>query len=106
MVLCILALIFLKFIIPFLALAPRAAKRNLAHVRNVAVLILLTQVLDNYWLVYPNLSYKETIFSFWEIGVFAGFLGLFLLRTHQFLTKNNVVAIKDPRIDEAIHHHV
>ena len=101
-----LALIFLKFIIPFLALAPRAAKRNLAHVRNVAVLILLTQVLDNYWLVYPNLSYKETIFSFWEIGVFAGFLGLFLLRTHQFLTKNNVVAIKDPRIDEAIHHHV
>tara|TARA_B100001248_G_scaffold261981_1_gene255356 strand:+ start:7657 stop:8835 length:1179 start_codon:yes stop_codon:yes gene_type:complete len=101
-----MALIIFKFIVPFLALAPRAAKRNFAHVRNVAILILLTQVLDNFWLVYPNLSTDKVIFGYIEIGLFLGFLGAFLLVVHTFLAKHNVVAIKDPRLEEALHHHV
>lgn len=100
------SLVVFKFIVPFLALAPRAAKRNFCHVRNVAILILITQFVDNYWLVYPNLDHDKAVFSFWEIGVFLGFLGLFLLQVHMFLAKNNIVAIKDPRLHESTHHHI
>jgi hypothetical protein len=100
------ALFFVKFLIPFLALAPRAAKRSLCHVRNVALWILGSQFLDYFWLVYPNYNHEKVVFSFWEIGVFAGFMGAFVLQAHVFLSKNNIVPVRDPRLDEALHHHV
>ncbi len=100
-----IALVLFKFVVPFLALAPQPAKRNLSHVRNVAVLILATQYMDNYWIVYPQYR-EEPVFGFWEVGIFLGFLGLFLLSVHKFLEKNNLVPIKDPRLEESAHHHV
>ena len=100
-----LSLLFLKFIVPFIALLPRAAKRNHNHLIVIASLILVMQYVDVFWMVLPNFSEKFN-FSAWDLGIFAFFLGLFLLSIHKFLAKNNLVLIKDPRIDEALHHHV
>jgi hypothetical protein len=101
-----LSLLILKFIVPFLALLPRGAKRNETHLTLVCVLILVMQYVDVYWMVYPNFFEGEVKFGFYEIGLLVGFMGLFLISIQKFLSKNNLVAIKDPRISEALHHHV
>ena len=99
-------LLFFRFIVPFLALLPRAAKRNENHVILVSVLILAMQYLDIFWMVYPNFFEGQMVFGGMEIGIFAGFLGIFLICLMQFFKKHNLVAIKDPRMHEALAHHV
>lgn len=99
-------LFIFRFIVPFLALLPRWAKRTPGHLAAVSVLILITQYLDIYWLVYPNFTNEYVAFSWLEIGAFVGFLGAFGLVVTRFLAKYNMVAIKDPRRHESDNHHV
>lgn len=101
-----MSLLVLKFIVPFLALLPQASKRNPARLAIIAGLILIMQYVDVYWLIYPNLDHHHVRFSFWEIGMFLGFLGLFLLAVNKFLTKHSLIPIHDPRVHESLHHHV
>lgn len=100
------ALLIFRFIVPFLALLPRAAKRNENHVIAVSILILAMQYLDIYWLVYPNFFDGHPTFGFYEVGIFAGFAGVFLLLLMRFFTRHSLVAIKDPRMHESLGHHV
>lgn len=100
------ALLIFRFIVPFLALLPKALKRNENHLLAVSALILVMQYLDIYWMVYPNFYDGQVTFGFWEIGMFLGFAGLFLFVLFRFFSKNSLVPVKDPRIHEAISHHV
>ena len=100
-----LALLVFKFIVPFVALLPRWAKRTPMHLVMVCILVLIMQYVDLYWVVYPN--YKDhVVFSWMEVGVFIGFLGVFLFLVSRFLGKHNLVPVKDPRIHESLSHHV
>ncbi len=99
-------LLIFRFIVPFLTLLPRDAKRNDSVLVSVSILVLIMQYVDIYWLVYPNFNEGTPVFGFYEIAIFAGFAGLFLTMVLKFMTKNNLVAIKDPRLHEAISHHV
>lgn len=101
----ILLFIF-RFIVPFLALLPRWAKRTPVHLASVSVLVLVMQYVDLFWLVYPNFTNEYVAFSWLEIGAFVGFLGAFGLVVTRFLTKYNMIAIKDPRRHESDNHHV
>ncbi len=100
------ALLIFRFIVPFLALLPRGLKRNDNHVLAVCTLILVMQYVDIYWMVYPNFYEGHLTFGFWEIGMMAFFGGLFLIRLIDFLTKNSLVPIRDPRLHEALKHTV
>lgn len=99
-------LLFFKFIIPFLALLPRGMKRDPNQLIWICVLILVMQYVDVYWMVYPNFFEGHVTFGFYEIALLAFFLGLFLLTIIKFFQKNSMVAVKDPRLHEALHHHV
>ena len=101
-----LALIIFKFVVPFLALLPRWAKRTPVHLACVCVLILIMQFVDLYWIVYPNFNKHAVHFSWMEVGVFLGFLGGFLFMVTRFLSKNSLVPVKDPYLQEALDHHV
>ncbi|KYG60418.1 molybdopterin oxidoreductase [Bdellovibrio bacteriovorus] len=101
-----LALLIFRFVVPFLALLPRGAKRNGNHVILVSTIVLIMQYVDIYWMVYPNFFDGHVTFGFWEIGIFAGFAGLFILTVMSFWSKHSLVPLKDPRIREAINHHV
>lgn len=101
-----IALILFKFIVPFFALLPRWAKRTPAHLAAVSVLILIMQFVDIYWLVYPSYNADAITFGVPEVLIFFGFMGLFLFAVSRFLQKNNLVPVKDPRIEESLHHHV
>ncbi|MGZ3805151.1 MAG: molybdopterin oxidoreductase, partial [Pseudobdellovibrionaceae bacterium] len=92
------ALLIFRFIVPFLALLPKGLKRNENHLLVVSGLILVMQYVDIYWMVYPNFFDGKLTFGFMEIGMFLGFAGLFLMVLFRFLSKNNLVALKDPRL--------
>ena len=99
-------LLLFKFIVPFLALLPRWAKRTPAHLIAVSCLILVMQYVDLYWLVYPTFYQETPKFGLSEIGIFLGFAGIFILSVTKFWSSNRLVPLKDPRIQESMHHHV
>ena len=100
------SLLIFKFAVPFLLLLPRWAKRTPAHLVAVSVLVLFMEYIDIHWLVYPNFTMEEYLFSWQEVGVFLGFFGLFLWTVTGFLSRHSIVPIRDPRLEESIHHHV
>jgi len=100
------ALLIFRFIVPFMALLPKSLKRNENHLLAVSALVLIMQYTDIYWMVYPNFFHGHLTFGVWEIGMFLGFAGLFLFVLTRFLSKHSIVALKDPRMTEAINHHV
>ncbi len=102
-----LGLIVLKFIVPFFALLPKWAKRNINHLSAVSILILVTQFFDLYWLIYPNLKADHGfVIGLQDIGVFLGFLGLFMYTTTKFLSSHSIIPYKDPRMHESNTHEV
>lgn len=101
-----IALLLFKFIVPFLALLPKWAKRNYNHLSAVCILILIMQYVDIYWLAYPNFNEHKAVFSYQEILIFLGFLGAFMFAVTRFLSKNSIVPMKDPRQHESTDHHV
>jgi hypothetical protein len=101
-----LLLLIGKFIVPFIALLPRWAKRTPVHLAAVSIWILIMQYVDLYWLSYPAFYEEKTVFGYQEVTLFLGFLGLFLWSITRFFSKNSLVPVKDPRIHESMHHHV
>lgn len=101
-----MVLITFKFIVPFLFLLPRAAKRNTNSLIAVSILTLVMQYVDIYWLIYPNLNGEEVVGGILEVLIWGGFLGLFMMSVTRFWSKNAIVPVKDPRQHESNHHHV
>lgn len=101
-----IGLLIFRFVVPFLTLLPRSSKRNNSVLISVSILVLVMQYIDVYWMVYPNFFEGEMHFGLWEIGLFLGFAGLFLMTLTKFMSKNSIVAVNDPRIHEALKHHV
>ncbi|MFZ9595571.1 MAG: molybdopterin oxidoreductase [Bdellovibrionia bacterium] len=94
-----------KFMVPFLSLLPRHAKRNFVTLRNVAIFMLVAQWIDVMWMVQPEFFAQGPKFGWMEIGLTLGFLGMFGLAIARFLSRHSTVAIGDPRLAEAVFHH-
>ena len=101
-----LSLIVFNFIVPFLFLLPRWVKRDSTALVIVSVLVLITQYFDIYWMTYPQLDPHHIVFSWMEVGLLLGFIGLFCFSLFYFLSKYPVVALKDPWQKESLSHHV
>ncbi len=99
-------LLIFKFIIPFIALLPRWAKRTPKHLVMVCSLVMIMQYVDIFWMVYPNYTNEYVAFFWMEILTFVGFAGAFLFMVSRWLEKHNLVPVKDPRIHESLSHHV
>jgi hypothetical protein len=100
------ALLLFKFVVPFLALLPRWAKRSHSQLAVIAVLLLVMQYVDLFWLVYPNLNSESVLLGLPEVLIWLGFVGSFIFVVTRFLSRHSLVPIKDPRIHESLHHHV
>lgn len=101
-----IALLLFKFVVPFLALLSRRAKRNPSLLAAVAILLLVMQFVDLFWLVYPNFNSEEVMLGLPEVLIWGGFAGAFLFTVTRFLSQNPIVPVNDPRIQESLHHHV
>jgi len=105
----LLVLPLLKFVIPFVYMAPRANKRKPVRVAAMAVLILVAQFWELYLLVSPAVGHGEEAahghLPWAEALVTCGFLGLFFLVFSWSLGRHNAVPLKDPRIRECLNYH-
>jgi hypothetical protein len=101
-----LALPLLRFVLPFLLLLPRMAKRKPKYLEKVAVIVLIGAWVDLFWLVVPYFSPEKFSLSIFDLGLFLGFLGFFAFTVRRFLSKHHTVPVKDPFLHETLHHHV
>jgi hypothetical protein len=99
----------LKFVVPFVLLVPRNAKRNPRTLVPVSVLILLAQFLELYVMVGPAVGHGEEAahghLPIVEFAATIGFVGLFTLVFGWFLARHNAVPLKDPSIGACLEYH-
>lgn len=101
-----IALPIVRFLLPFLLLLPRAAKRCPKYLGIVACLVIFGEWLDLNYLVMPTFSPSKFVVGWQDIGMFLGFLGFFLFFVRRYLAKHNTVPVKDPYLHESLNHHV
>ncbi len=103
-----LALVFVRFVFPFLGLMSRRIKRNPKTLVFWAIWVLAGEALDMYWLVQPVWAHEQHIEYIhldnydWMLflGVGGVWFGTFLLA----LGRNKLIPVSDPRLLESIHH--
>ncbi|HEY8279847.1 MAG TPA: molybdopterin oxidoreductase [Bdellovibrionota bacterium] len=95
-----------RFVLPFLLLLPRMAKRTPSYLVKVAYLVLFGAWLDLYWMIMPNFSPSRFGISVWDVGMAVGFAGFVAFAVRKFLSQHNTIPVKDPFVHETLHHHV
>jgi len=101
---------FLKFVLPFIVLVPRIAKRTPAIVMLMSLVILIGQFFELYLLVAPGLGAHgehgaHAHAPLIEAGVTAGFVGAFYLVFALSYGRNSPVPVKDPRLRKCLELH-
>ena len=99
-----LALIVFRFIIPFIFLLPRWVKRDEGCLVLASILILLTQYMDLYWMIYPQFDREHIVFGWIELTPMIAFVGLFLFTLFYALSKKPLLPLNDPRQKESADH--
>lgn len=105
----LLALPALKFVVPFLLMVPRDAKRNPKKLVPVAILILFAQFWELFVMVGPAVSHGEAPahahVPVVEFAATLGFIGLFTLVFGWSLARHDAVPLKDPALTECLNYH-
>ncbi|MCC7344072.1 MAG: hypothetical protein IT573_03970 [Deltaproteobacteria bacterium] len=94
----------LNWLIPFLILLPRAAKRSAAVLKRVCVVLLIGFWLDIFLLVAPNVLKARSI-GWMEILSGLGFAALFAFVTGKALERAPLIPRNDPYLQESFHLH-
>jgi hypothetical protein len=89
----------LNWIVPFVALLTREAKRRPRTLKRVCVLLLVGRWLDLYLAIAPELWGAPRLGAL-EVGVAAGYAGLLLLLTMRGLARAPLVPRADPCLEE------
>lgn len=109
-----IALTFLHFVVPFLALLKRDSKKNLNVVMGIAVYVIFIHLLEVYWWVLPQRgpvlydassapNYGRFVLDFGldvlALVTFAGLYGYFFFKR---LAKESLYPCGDPRLEESV----
>ena len=98
--------LILNFLVPFLVLMTRDAKRLTIFLKVAAVVVLFGHWLDFYLMIMPGTIKADARFGLIELGSYIVFLGIFLLLMLKTLSKASLVAKNHPMLDESLHHHI
>ena len=96
----------LGWVLPFLVLLPRPAKRSEGHLFRVAWWMLGTRWLDIYLMVAPGTSPEHRGVGWIELGLFVGFAATFALVAARALSARPLLAESDPFLVESLHHKI
>lgn len=101
--------VIINWVFPFFALMTRAAKRNTKRLALVAVVLLAGRFLDLYLMIAPKVFEHHhthiTGFGALQLIQWAGMMGLFVFIVLSVLSKQSLVPVKDPNLDEGVHLH-
>lgn len=97
---------FVNFALPMVFLMSRDAKRNRTFLMVIGCIIFITHWLDFYIMIMPGTVGTHWHLGWMEIGMFLGFLGLFLFVVLNSLTKAPLLVKNHPYLEETLHHSV
>ncbi len=97
---------FLNFLMPFLILMTRNAKRNYNTLIFVGGVVLFGHWLDFYLMIYPGVAGHHDHWNpgLLELGTLLGFIGAFAFVVFTALTKANLMPKNHPYLEESLHH--
>jgi hypothetical protein len=98
--------LIVNFVLPFLLLMTRDAKRQISMLKVVCPIIIIGHWFDFFNMVTPGVMQHNGGIGFLEIGTALIFLALFLLVVLSSLTKLPLFGKNDPMLQESIHHHI
>lgn len=106
----LLVLPVMKFVIPFIWLTPRNAKRKPWSVIPMMVLLIVGQFVELFVMVSPSLGHgheaSHAFLPLWEAGITLGFVGAFVLVAGWAFTRRAAVPVRDPYLATGLRHHV
>lgn len=99
--------LFLNFFFPFLVLMKRGSKRRYQLLTFTGIITLIGHWLDNFIMIMPGAVKEHWHIGWVEIGMFAGFLGLFGYIVLGRLASFSTVETKQHVFySESVHHHI
>lgn len=101
-----LVVLIANFFFPFLGLMTRDAKRKIALLKIVCVVVIAGHWFDFYLMVTPGVLKEAGNFGFIEIGLAMVFLAIFLFTILQKLSKHKLVPQNHPLIQESLNHQI
>lgn len=94
----------INFIMPVLILMSRPSKRNYFTVTFMAMIIIFGHWLDFYIMTMPGPLAQHWHLSWYEFGIFAGFVGVMIITVATTLSKASLIPNNHPLLKEAILH--
>jgi len=98
--------LILNFVLPFLLLMTRDAKRHMSMLMVVCPIVIFGHWLDFYNMVTPGVMQGNGSLGLLELGLATVFLAAFLFVTFNALSKVPLVAKNHPMMGEALNHHI
>jgi hypothetical protein len=98
--------LILNFVLPFLLLMTRDAKRQVSMLKVVCPIVILGHWFDFYNMVTPGVMKLEGGIGFLEIGVALIFFAVYFLVVLNSLTKIPLIGKNHPMLQESLHHHI
>ncbi len=95
----------LNWVVPFVVLLSKRAKRTGSLLAKVAVVVLLGRWLDLYLMVQPAAVGSTPQFGLWEVAALAGAFALFILVFARAMRSAPPVPLGDPLLVESLHYH-
>ncbi|HEU5147698.1 MAG TPA: quinol:cytochrome C oxidoreductase [Chryseosolibacter sp.] len=98
--------LIMNFVLPFLLLMTRDAKRQIAMLKVVCPIIIVGHWFDFFNMVTPGIMQNEGALGFLEIGVALIFFAVYLLVVLGSLAKYPLVGKNHPTLVESLNHHI
>ncbi|MDN4165162.1 quinol:cytochrome C oxidoreductase [Cytophagales bacterium LB-30] len=98
--------LFLNFVLPFLILMTRDAKRHAMFLKIVCTLVIVGHWFDFYLMFTPGMLKENGGFGFMEVGLFLIYGSAFMYVMLNGLSKMGLVAKNHPMLEESLHHHI
>ncbi|HZF99629.1 MAG TPA: quinol:cytochrome C oxidoreductase [Chitinophagales bacterium] len=96
----------LNFVLPFLILMSRDAKRNMTSLTVAGVIIILGHFLDFYTMIMPGVVKDHAGWGPLEIMLPFLFAGIMIFITHLRLANAPLIAKNHPYLQESLHHEI
>lgn len=94
----------INFVMPILILMSKPAKRNYFTVSFMAMAIIFGHWLDFFIMTMPGPLGAHWHLDWYEMGIFAGFIGLLIYSVGTTLTKTSLIPENNPLLKEAVLH--
>ncbi|MBD8487855.1 quinol:cytochrome C oxidoreductase [Echinicola sp. CAU 1574] len=98
--------LIMNFVLPFLVLMTRDAKRHTIFLKVVCTLIIIGHWVDFFLMVQPGTLGHNGGVGFMEIGMFMLYGSVVIMVVLTGLSKKNLIAKNHPMLEETYHHHI